>query len=146
MLFGGSTFATYFSDITTYTPRTDKWTREGKLLTARHSAGVISIENDAFIIIGGLMESSDRISSEKCDQLICTYQTPYPWEYCERICDYKRFQFETRKTFFIQIQNQLSVVGPWRFEALLILLQNVGRCLGRAGATRARFWCYCFLP
>ena len=81
MMFGGvNNNGNYFSRITAYTPHTDEWTMEGNLLTPRYAAGVISVDNDSFLIIGGDMELNDEIRSEKCvyrdDQLVCSYQTP----------------------------------------------------------------------
>ena len=88
VIFGGSNDNIIFnklSRITAYTPHTDEWTTEGKLLSVRSHAGVITIDYDSFLIMGGGTSSSFQFSSsEKCvyidDQLECTYQSPTePW-------------------------------------------------------------------
>ena len=80
IMFGGENDSNLLTRITAYTPNTDQWTTEGYLLTPRSNAGVITVDNDSFLIIGGNMKLNYQVNSEKCvyngDQLECTYQNP----------------------------------------------------------------------
>ena len=77
-MFGGWNGSTRLSRIAAYDPSQDEWTSEGDLLTPRRNAGVISVAENSFIIIGGYQIG--QRSSEKCiyngDQLVCSYQDP----------------------------------------------------------------------
>ena len=80
MMFGGWNWWNLLARIAAYTPNTDERTTEGNLLTPRKRAGVITVDDNLFLIIGGFMKSNDQIRSEKCEfdgsQLKCAYQNP----------------------------------------------------------------------
>ena len=81
-MFGGALGSSYTptTRIAAYTPSTDQWTTEGNLLTPRSSPGIITVDNDSFLIIGGYMEANYQVFSEKCvyngNQFECAYQDP----------------------------------------------------------------------
>lgn len=79
-MFGGYGYHngwTALNRIATYSPNTDNWSTEGRLLTPRFNHGV-SVVNGGFVIVGGYM-SGER-HSEKClleaNRYTCTYQNP----------------------------------------------------------------------